>query len=82
MYWSVFKTRKTTYTHKGIINIYIVYETKLWDLGYTDDSTLGDAILDLFSLLKMPISKNIRGMVLNLIQKELFHFVLKDLAKM
>ena len=40
----MFKTRKVTFTHKQVMNIYIVYEIHLWVFSVSEDFKLENSL--------------------------------------
>ena len=80
------KQDKTTSTHdKKISIICIDYEVNLWNYVASSDPTIGKSLPDAFKLVKKTmtlVNTRILDMVLDLIQKEHFHFLLMDVIKM
>ena len=70
---SCLKPDKITYAHKTIVNIYIVYEISE-NVNISSYPTLDSCFFGAVKLTKKMIlmSTNILGMVLDLIEKELF----------
>ena len=76
------KQDKITYSHRPIVNIYVVY--RLAPRTNNSDVTLENCLFGVVKLTNMLtlINTNILYMVLDLIQKDLFHIQVEDLAKM
>ena len=79
------KQDKITFTHGTIVNIYIVYELSFSDsndLSYFRKLLFGAVKLVKKSKMQILLNTNILDTVLDLIEKELFHFLLVDLVEM
>ena len=76
------KQDKVTYSHEPIINIYIVYN--LYGFVTNSSATLENCLFGAVTLTKnmLLINTNILDMVLDLIQKELFHIQVEALIEM
>ena len=76
------KQYKVTYTHGPIANIYIVYKliSSINNTGVTLENCLFGAVK--LTNNDVLINTNIQDMVLDLIQQELFHIKVMDLANM
>ena len=79
---SCLKQSTTSYTHKKIVNIYIVYELGA-SSSNDNDPTLKNCLFRAVSLIKMMIliSIVILVMELDLIEDQVFHFLVVDLVK-
>ena len=77
------KQDKITFIHEKTVNIYVVYETNLSNYIESNTSTLENSLLVTVKLVKKANIDNINilDMVMNLILKELFHFLPVDLVK-
>ena len=49
---SCFKSNKLIFTHKALINIYLVYEINLWPFKWSSDFMLGNFLLRAVKLTK------------------------------
>ena len=84
---SCLKQNKITYTHRTIVNIYIVH--KLSSNFNNFDFALENCFFETVKLTKnsditnvlILQSANIQDMALDLMQKELFHFLVLELVK-
>ena len=47
------KQDKIAFTHRKIVNIYIVYEINLWNYVYSDDPTRGNSLFGAVGLVKI-----------------------------
>ena len=76
------KQYKITYSHRPIVNIYVVY--RLAPRTNNSGITLENCLFDTVKLTRNAdmINTNILDMVLDLIPKDLFHIQLEHLAKM
>ena len=81
---SCLKQDKITFTHEKIVNIYIVYEISFSTRGYDDYPVLENYLFGAVKLEKMLIliSTNILDIVFHLIDVELCHLLMVDLAQM
>ena len=81
---SCLKQDKITFIPGKTVNIYIVYETKLWNYVDSSDPTLGNFLFGAIELVKdTGVDKyKYLDMVLELIQKNFLHFLLVYLVKM
>ena len=71
-----------SYTHGKVVNIYIVYELGA-SSSNVNDPTLKNCLFGAVSLTKNTlINMDILVMELDLIEEEVFHFQMVDLAKM
>ena len=79
---SCLKQDKITYTHGTIVNIYTIYKRSSNSNNF--DVTLENCLFGAVKMLKMLIliSTNIQDMVLDLVEKGLFYFLVVDLDKM
>ena len=78
------KQDKVIFNWGKTVNLQIVYEMNFWNFVDSSDPTLENSLSAVKLVKKMLISKNtsILDMILDLIWKELFHFVPVDLVKM
>ena len=77
------KREKITYTHGKTVKAYIVYELSFSTLTTIILHSNTSCLVQLHELkMLILISTNILVMVLNLIEEELFHFPVADLAAM
>ena len=77
------KQDKITFNHGKIVKIYIVYALKS-TINYNEDITLKGCSLGAVKLTKslILVRTNILDMVLDLMEKELFHIQVVDLVTM
>ena len=80
---SCLKQPNFTFTHKKVVNIYIVYELKASSSNFSDP-TLKNCLFSAVTLTKMQILINIGILVTELgsIEEEVFHFQMADLVRM
>ena len=72
---SCLKQDKIAFNQEKVVSIYIVYDLKS-TLHYDEDITLENGLFDAVKLTKNDgISTNILAMVLDLMEKELFHIL-------
>ena len=79
---SCLKQSSITYNYGKSVKVYIVYEKNKTDNTTSSDPTLENCLFGAVTLTKnadiVPISSNILGMVLDLIEKEVFNFLALD----
>ena len=77
------QSNKRLYTHKKIVNIYIVYESGA-STSHSSDPTIKNCLFGAVTLTNNADmkNKNILVMVLDLIEDQVFHFQVADLVKM
>ena len=77
------KQDKITFNHGKIVKIYIVYALKS-TINYNEDITLKGCLFGAVKLTKslILVRTNILDMVLDLMEKELFHIQVVDLVTM
>ena len=81
---SCLKQPQFTFTHKKIVNIYIVYELAA-SSSHTSDPTIKNCLFGAATLTKKMLTlknTNILVIVLDLIEDQVFHFQVVDLVKM
>ena len=76
--WSVLQQKRVTYSHKKVVNIYVVYEITNFH-GINSYPTLTNALFGAVKLTKMPtlININILVMGLDLMGKDFIWLVMK-----
>ena len=80
LHGSILRQPKVSYTHKNLINIYIIYEL-VGSSSHSDDPTRKNCLFGAVKMLIL-ISMGILIMELDLIEGQAFHFQVVDLVKM
>ena len=79
---SCLKQPNISYTHRKVVNIYIVYELGA-SSTHNNDPTLKNCLFGAVTLTKISdIGMGILAMELDLIKKQFFHYWIVDLVKM
>ena len=78
---SCLKQSDHIYTHKNVVNIYIVYELG-GSISNFSDPTIKNCLFGAVTLTKNADIRSINILVMDLIEDQVFHFLVVDLVKM